>query len=213
MYFGESKHSISRPHDSEKEQLAEQNALLKKLLKQQMQSTGAAQRWNRTPHLPRVAIVGVVLIAMVGGAFIYYTLATPKKYRIANTGAFPVSTIQQIKGFRFYYFKPGFQTDYVLQPNTIHYQDGVLVFGMKNSNSKTLAFTEEPAPQSFNPSTLQTTKKFSTEYGQAIVTDESTRTTGALFSQNNTWVLINTTPSIGVDFMQQLIEALAPDDQ
>lgn len=43
MYFGESKDPISRKHDLEKEQLAEQNALLKKLLQQQAESAKKRQ--------------------------------------------------------------------------------------------------------------------------------------------------------------------------
>lgn len=123
---------------------------------------------------------------------------------------FPAATIRQISGFKFYYFKPGFSTDFKLDQNSIHYQSGVLIFSMKNPAGKTLAFTEQASPPHFEADMLQTDKQFNTEYGQAFVTDQADRTSGALITQDNTWIIINAPSPIGADTMQQLLNALGP---
>lgn len=210
MYFGESKHPGLRRPDPEKDQLAEQNALLKKLLRQQTQDAETARSNRGIRGIPRIAIFGVVLVVIVGGVFAYHVLTAPATHRIEDTSAFPVSTIQQIQGFNFYYFQPSFQTDFVLQRSSVNLQAGVLVFQMKNPTGQTLAFTEEATPSGYDTSSLQADKQFTSRYGQAFITDAPLRTTGTLFTSDNTWILVNAPKPIGADLMQQVLDALQP---
>jgi hypothetical protein len=148
----------------------------------------------------------IFVVAAIGWFLLFYM-----RWHAGNQpSVFPVAFKHQIKGFTFYYLKPTFSTDFVLQPDTVGYQSGVIVFRMKNPAGKTLVFSEEATPAGYDPSTLKTTKQFNTEYGQAVVTDDRERTTGALFAQDRTWVIINAPQPIGTDLMQQILGALTP---
>ena len=124
--------------------------------------------------------------------------------------AFTNAQLAQITGFKPYYLKPGTSTDFGINKSTISYQHDVLVFSLKNPAGKSLAFSEQHISPNFEQAGLQTTKQFSTEYGAAYITDTANRTTGALFSHDNTLVIINAPSPIGVDAMQQLLSGLAP---
>lgn len=156
---------------------------------------------------PRVLLIAVLLIAVIMCLGLLVWRVQSKQ----SGNKLPTSIVQQINGsFKPYYLKPSYSTDFTLQPNTVKYAYGVLVFSLKNSSGKTLSITEEATPEQYDPSLLQTTKQFNTEYGQAYMTDSPDRTTGTLFSSDKTWVIINAVPPVGGDFMRQFLEALVP---
>jgi hypothetical protein len=167
------------------------------------------QRQPSTNKKIRAAVLAVILVVLVGFCVTAYLRFHSARARY-SFGSLPAATIAQISGFRAYYFRPGLSTDFAIQQNTIVYQSGVLVFSMKNPIGKTISVTEEATPTHYDPSTLQTTKQFNTEYGQAVITDGTDRTTGALFTSDNTWVLINAPSPIGSNLMQKFLEALSP---
>lgn len=123
----------------------------------------------------------------------------------------PTAVVRQINTFKPYYLKSSYTSDFSLQQNTVKYAYGVLVFSMRNPTGKMLSITEEATPNQYDPSTLQTTKQFNTEYGRAFITDSSDRTTGTLFTSDKTWIIVNATSPVGSDFMQQFLEALTPE--
>lgn len=159
-------------------------------------------------HRATYILGAVTIIALASWVVRWQTVSHSPQLEGIHT--FPANTIQEIAGFKFYYFRPGFQTDFTLLRNSINYQSGVLVFEMKNPTGKTLAFTEEATPPGYGMPNRQPNRQFYTEYGKALVIDGSTQTTGALFSQDNTWVVINAPQAIGGDLMQQLLDALSP---
>lgn len=162
---------------------------------------------QRLPAHSRLLLVVTISVTATLALGIWFWHNVQSK-QSANT--LPAAVTQQINSFKPYYLKPTFTTDFSLQQNTVKYQYGVLVFSLMNSTGKTISITEEATPSQFDTSTLQTTKQFNTEYGQAVITDGSDRTTGALFTSDKTWVVINAPRPIGADLMQQFLDALTP---
>jgi hypothetical protein len=160
------------------------------------------------PSKSRLRMSRTIMIAVGLGGLLGLTAIGLLVWR--PTPGFPASLARQVEGFRPYYFKRGFVTDFVMQRQTLSYHSGVLVFALKNPVGKTLVFTEQAAPPNFDPSVLITTKQFSNEYGRAVITDDQARTTGALLTQDKTWVIINAPNPVGADTMQQILQALVP---
>lgn len=164
---------------------------------------GSIRHFARSRALLIIVITVVVTLCLAGWFW-------HDKYHTQSESTPPAAMLKQVSGFTPYYTKSSFSTDFVLQQNSVKYEYGVLVFSLRNSTGKTLSITEEATPNQYDPSTLQTTKQFNTEYGQAFITDSSDRTTGTLFTSDKTWIIINAASPVGSDFMQQFIEALAP---
>lgn len=168
-----------------------------------MVSEESKERFFRTRILLVIIILVVIVFCLAGWLW--------HKNRVNQSGnALPATALHQVEGFTPYYLKPSFSSDFTLQQNTVKYAYGVLVFSMRNTTGKTLSVTEEATPNQYDPSTLQTTKQFNTEYGRAYITDSTDRTTGTLFTSDKTWIIVNASSPVGSDFMQQFIEALAP---
>lgn len=150
-----------------------------------------------------VAIVAVVGLGVFGWRHFVYD-------KNAQSDSLPASTLSKISGFHPYYFKSSYSSDFKLQINSVIYQGGVLIFSMRDSAGKTLAFTEEATPPNYDISSLNADKQYSNAFGQAFITDDFDRTTGALFTTDNTWILVNAPQPIGSDLMQQTLDALQP---
>ena len=148
--------------------------------------------------------VGIVVVACVS------LLVLKLSGYFGPVNGLPGTITKQINGFDVYYLKPSFSTDFVLQPSSVKYQNGVLLFSMSNPVGKKLVFTEEPIPPHFDPSILQTTSQSNTEYGAIYITADSDRTVGTLFSLDKTWVIVNSPDPIGQTLMEQVLDALQP---
>ena len=153
-----------------------------------------------------LGLAGCVLL-IVGSSLIIIKIVN---HRNVATSTFPAAVLRQIHGFKFYYLKSGSSIGFVLQPDSISYQSGVLIFNMQGPAGKTLAFTEEATPPNYDISALQADKQYTNLFGQAFITDLSDRTTGTLFTHDKTWVLINAPQPIGADLMQQILDTLTP---
>lgn len=160
---------------------------------------------NRRARIAGLAITGFLLL--IEG--IYFHPHAHRPPSSAPTG-FPVATAREIKGFHRYYFGTALRSNYRLQTNTVSYQNGVLLFSLRNPAGATLVFTEEATPPGYTVSQLHADRQFQTGYGKAFITDAATRTTGALFTTDGTWVLINAPQPIGADLMQEILNALQP---
>jgi hypothetical protein len=167
------------------------------------------RRWRFGRTKLRFGLIATAVVVALAAALLGYVILH-RKPQVHDVGPFPAATVQEIKAFKLYYLSPSFSTDYVLQSSTIDYQAGVLVFEMKNPSGNTLAFTEEATPPGFDISGLNADKVFNTSYGQAFITDAVLRTTGALFTTNNTWILVNSPTPIGADLMEQILNNLIP---
>ena len=118
------------------------------------------------------------------------------------------SVASDISSFIPYYFESDTVEGFDLVNDSVSYDGNVLVFTMQNDNGKTLVFTEQSTPNGFDSGSLRGDKEFKTPYGQAYVTDGQARTTGTLFTDDKTWVLINAPQPIGGDTMQKLLSDL-----
>ncbi len=173
----------------------------------------AARRFT-LPHISvpsrkSLIVAGSIVIALaaVGSAFALIPAQSPKQ----PPDALPQSAVNQASGFTLYYFKPNFTSNFNLEAGTVDYQDNVLEFGMEDSAGNTLAFTEEAIPPGFDTSTLKADAVYNNEYGHAYISDLVDRTTGALFTNDGTWILINAPKPIGADAMRSIVDNLAPD--
>jgi hypothetical protein len=150
-------------------------------------------------------LLGALPILIVG-AILGWVLA----HRVASDNFKRLT--DDVTAFTPYYFSGAPPANFVLNRGSLNYQDGVLVFGMTNSkdSSKTLAFTEQRTPANYDISGLQGDKEFKTTYGQAFITDGTSRTTGTLFTDTGTWILINAPIPIGADAMVTTLNSLQP---
>src|SRR5208282_4350776 len=101
-------------------------------------------------RLKKSLVIGGISIILL--AIFIFIVSPPVDKNKRPPEPLPASILNQINGFKVYYFKPGFSTDFALQHNSINYQDGVLIFSMKDPVGKTLAFTEESTPPDFDTS-------------------------------------------------------------
>jgi hypothetical protein len=149
--------------------------------------------------------ISTLIVTLTIGSAIYTLIAHGHKQ---PPSTLPPAVLKHVSGFKAYYFKSNFTTGYKLIASSVKYQNGVLIFGMKNASGKTLAFTEEATPPGFSVNSLRADKQFDTSVGQAFITDGAIRTTGALFTTDHTWVLVNAPQAIGADLMQQILDNL-----
>lgn len=96
-----------------------------------------------------------------------------------------------------------------IDENSASLSNGVLIYQVKLAG-KQLAITEQSTPKDFDFTILKADREFVTLTGKAYITDGQSRTTGALFTQDGTWVLINAPEPIGGDTMQALINSMKP---
>jgi hypothetical protein len=121
----------------------------------------------------------------------------------------PSNITTAITSFTPYFFDNSSVEGFKLIEDSVSYQAGVLVFTMKNDkSSKTLIFTEQKTPGNYDIGSLRGDKEFKTQYGQAFITDGTARTTGTLFTDDKTWILINAPQPIGADAMQKILSSL-----
>jgi hypothetical protein len=149
-------------------------------------------------------ITFALLIASAGSIFItlHKSHHTP-----ASNYDLPESIVKNINNFHPYYFAASV-SGFSLVHGSVNFQNGVLVFSMKNSSGDTLAISEEATPAGYDISSLTPDKQFNTPAGQAFISDNPDGTVGTLFTNDNTWVLINAPYSIGADEMQQVLNGL-----
>ena len=151
-------------------------------------------------------VSGIVVAVLTGALIINYA----SEHRKKNLNSIDPVITRQISAFTPYYMKSDFKSDYRLVQGSVHYASGVLVFQIKNPAGKSMAFTEEATPPGYSIESLTYDKKYENNYGQAFITDAALRTTGALFTNDHTWILINSPTSIGADLIQQVLDALQP---
>lgn len=118
-------------------------------------------------------------------------------------------TAATITAFAPYYFESGDVEGFSLVKDSVSYNGDVLVFTMQNDAGKQLIFTEQRTPDNYDIGSLQGDKEFKTPYGQAFITDGMSRTTGTLFTDDKTWILVNAPEPIGGDTMQKMLNILS----
>jgi hypothetical protein len=168
-----------------------------------------AQSISRKSTVPRLAVIGsgMTIIAVCAVAL---ALTDTPKHRIGQSSGLPPSVISQVQGFRVYYLKPSYQTDFTLNTATVNYRGGVLLFEMTGASDTTLVVTEQATPPNFDISSITADKQSSTQYGKSFITDAAARTTGALITTDHTWILVNAPKPIGGDLMQEIVNNLVP---
>lgn len=114
-----------------------------------------------------------------------------------------------ITTFKPYYFESDTVEGFSLVKNSVSFNGEVLVLTMENNTGKKLIFTQQKTPSNFDINSLQGDKEFKTPYGQAFITDGNGRTTGALFTDDGTWILINAPQPIGGDTLQTLMNKVS----
>jgi len=157
---------------------------------------------------PKRLIAGALCLIVLLVVVTVVLLVTRNHPQVSND--IPRSVTQQVQGFKVYFPKPGSLTSFSLVPQSVSYKYGVLIFSMSGPTGKSLIFTEEAIPAGYDISALQADKQYNNLYGQAFITDGTNRTTGALFTQDKTWILINAPQPIGANQMQQILDSLAP---
>jgi hypothetical protein len=156
-------------------------------------------------RLARQLIFVILPLAIILAAAIIAIIARHKP-----AAALPSDITSQISSFHPYYIKPGTSTDFKLKSGSASYQNGILVFVLTRPGGNTLAFSEQRTPYNIEQAQLHTTDQFNTEYGAAYVTAGANRTTGALFTNNNTLIIINAPTPVGADTMQSILRSLVP---
>ncbi len=167
---------------------------------------GSALQNIRWP-IPRTLLIitGAVVVGAIVAAILL--LAHLHKTKV-SVGGLPASVIRQISGFTPYvYISQGPIDSFQLTQNSAHYQDGVLIFQLANNAGKTLAVTEQRLPSNYGYQDLVADKEFDTPSGKAFITDAVTRTTGALFTSDKTWILINAPSPIGANAMTTVLSS------
>lgn len=177
---------------------------------ERVEAVEAGQHGKRHDKKRIVWLVVILAILVVAGASTAAYFQFIHKHPTKTSSPFPIQIQQEIQGFKPYYLNSSFSTDYVLQSNTVSYDEGVLLFSLKNPSGNTLVFTEEATPPNYDISQLEADNQFQTGYGQAYITNAAIRTTGALFTSDHTWILINAPNPIGADLMQEILNALVP---
>lgn len=100
---------------------------------------------------------------------------------------------------------------YRVDQRSVEYSSGVLVYTLTHTiNQKQVIITEQAVPNNFAVDDLKGDQEFKNSYGKAFITDGMSRTTGALFTDSGTWVLLNAPKPIGADDMKLLINTLSP---
>ena len=168
---------------------------------------GLRQELRARPAVVSVLTSVVIVAAGVGAFGVWHQLGHSSSPSFGNL---PIGVVEQVKSFKVYWLKPSFSTDFVLQPSSVHYDSKVLVFSMVNSVGKTLAFTEQIIPPHFNSAVMTVDTNIDTEFGRGYIVSDSSRTTGALVTSDNTWIIVNAPQSIGSSLMQQILQALVP---
>jgi hypothetical protein len=97
-----------------------------------------------------------------------------------------------------------------LSVSSVSTKGGVLVFSVGDPSGSSVIVTEEAQPPDFDTSSFKADRNFKTPYGQGYVTDLDDRTTGTLFTNDKTWLLMNSPKPIGADSMQAFITSLRP---
>ncbi|MEO5690715.1 MAG: hypothetical protein ABIQ64_00835 [Candidatus Saccharimonadales bacterium] len=152
----------------------------------------------------RIVTVLIIVLAVIGVFMWQYGGVSSDLSKIK-------SVTSKIKTFSPYFFRDGEIGGYQLQRDTVSYEKNVLVFTLKHTSSnKEIIFTEQAIPSGFAIDALQADKEFQTTYGKAYITDGLSRTTGALFTDDKTWILINAPQPIGAESMEQLLSLLKP---
>jgi hypothetical protein len=141
--------------------------------------------------------VALICITSLGVLFFLNHTSAPAEFR-QKAGNLP---------FTSYYpsAKP-----YAFQKNSLSVTQDVLVFTLKSPTGKTVVITEQRTPDEFDTSSLKGDKEFKVNGAQAYITDGSSRTTGTLFTNDKTWILINAPDPIGGEDMKLIIESLRP---
>lgn len=149
-----------------------------------------------------ILLVGLISLLALGiGGFGTWWFLSHSRSEFTNV-------TKTITAFTPYYFETDTIEGFSLVKDSVNYNDQVLVFTMQNSAGKQLVFTEQRIPNNFDVNSLQGDKEFKTPYGQAFITDGQSRTTGALFTDDKTWILVNAPKPIGGDTMQRVLGAL-----
>jgi hypothetical protein len=146
-------------------------------------------------------ILLLTIVAVLGTGVAYFFLS-------ANTVP---KIVKDIQTFSVYYPKNNQIGQYRVDQKSIDYSNGVLVYTLVHTiNQKQVIVTEQPIPKDFAVDDLKGDQEFKNSYGKAFITDGMSRTTGALFSDSSTWILLNAPKPIGADDMKMLINTLSP---
>jgi hypothetical protein len=157
---------------------------------------------NSQRKLPVAAAIALIIAAANGGAYLYGGLDTTKQ------SSPTLSATSNQMGFKVYYFPGGVPAGFTLDERSISTQSGVLVFRIVNQSSgKEVVFTQQPKG-AYDYEQLRGDVEFKTQGGQAFITDGQSRTTGALFTDDGTWILANAPKPIGSETMRTLLNSL-----
>lgn len=155
--------------------------------------------------IQKITIVIVVPALIIAGSGVWYFTTSHKKAKSGVTLA--ASITKQLQ------FKPylpaadsGLLKTLEIDQSSISFQSNVLIFQATVAD-KTLAISEQATPKDFDMTALKADREFAALSGKAYITDGQSRTTGALFTSDGTWVLINAPDPIGADTMQALINS------
>lgn len=155
-------------------------------------------------RLPKAAMA-VIAIALIGGAgTLAFAQLQPETAGLSN------AIVGQVTGFTPYYLGKSFKTDFVMVKDSAAYKSDTLTFTLSRPDGKQVTITEVKTPDNYDIDSLEANEIFNTTYGRAFVVDKGNRTTGALFTNDKTWILANAASHITVDEMHNLIANFGP---
>jgi hypothetical protein len=170
--------------------------------------------WQLRSQLSKILILGS---GIVGGAAVavllivllfHFPSSTAATKSAANISGLAAGVTSQVKGFHVYYPDGTLPGKFKLNQASVNYRAGVLVFQLKDTNGKTLTFSEQAIPSNYDISGERADKVFETAVGHAYITNATFRTTGELFTLDKTWILVNAPSPVGVDVMTNVLNSL-----
>ena len=215
MYFGESKQPHLRHPDAEKEQLAEQNALLKKLLHQQAEGVQTARTKRKPGIFLRMMdsnLRGVYVLCMIAVLVAFFAGGAWAVQHYRNDSGLIPGKYTHGLAFPLYY-PTNLPSGYTIDRTSFKRQGNVLIFNIIAPLGPTIAVSEEAIPknlnltQNQNPSgiALPDQHNFSTAIGNAQVSLWGDKFVSSVVTQK-TWLILNVT-GYKIDDAQKITQA------
>lgn len=172
----------------------------------QLEHTLQNQQSKRLPSSKRKIVTFIGLFVLLVAAI---SLATYTWMHKQAAGAQTRLPISQQSGFNVYYFNGAMPGGFKLDTQSVSSNNGLLLFRLQNKETgKEIVVTQQFTGE-YDYSQLQGDKEFRTPSGQAFITDGQSRTTGALFTDDKTWILLNAASPIGAEAMSEIINGLS----
>lgn len=158
----------------------------------------------------RLKLFIVLIVIMIALASLIFYASTNNQSSTARN-SLPITS--ETAGFNVYYFNGAIPGGFELDEQSVSSQNEVLLFRLVNKDDgKEIAVTQQSTGE-YDYTQLRGDKEFRTPAGQAFITDGQMRTTGALFTDDGTWILLNAASPIGADIMTQIISNLSKESQ